>query len=375
VSAARRLLSATLIVRDEAAVLAACLASLEPVVDEIIVVDTGSTDRTADIAARHGARVFQFAWNDDFSAARNFAIEQASCPWLLYIDADERLRGGDRATLTAMLDKPDAVAATVRFYVRSGFTAYREYRLYRNDPRLRFAGVVHESMMPAVRRLVCEENARTLDCDLTIDHVGYDGPQTHKSERYLRLLARATRRDPARVYLWWHMGSIHHELGRTEQAATCWRRGLALARARGRHYVDDCLCHVELIKLEMARGGDAAELIAEGRRLCPEHHLLRWLEAKSLMRRGRFGEAGAVFAELAEIDADTLVAENAYDKRLFGAGAADLAAECAFRAGEYGEAARWYGVAERASDGALEYQCKRRLAELRSERVNLPVKE
>jgi glycosyltransferase involved in cell wall biosynthesis len=366
VSAAQPLVSATLIVRNEERVLAACLASLDQIVDEIIVVDTGSTDRSAELAACHGAQVFHFAWNDNFSAARNFAIEQTSCPWLLYIDADERLRNGDRGTLQAALSTPGAVAATVRFYPRSGYTAYRECRLYRRDPRLRFEGVVHESMFPSIRRLIAAEGGHMLDCDLTIDHLGYDGPQTHKAERYLRLLAHATEGNPERIYLWWHLGSIHRDLGRIGEAETCWRRGLALARERGPREVDDCICHIELIKLEIASGGDAAELIDEGRRLRPDNHLLQWLDAKSLMRRGRFSDASAIFAALSRIDPETLVAENAYDKRIFGAGAADLAAECAFRDGDYIEAAHWYGVAEAASNGALEYRCKRQLAELRS---------
>ena len=368
-SAARPLVSATLIVRDEERVLEACLASLDWLVDEIIVVDTGSTDRSPELAARLGAKVFHFAWNDDFSAARNFAIEQASYPWFLYIDADERLREGDRGTLHAALNAPGAVAATVRFYPRTGFTAYRECRLYRRDPRLRFEGVVHEGMFPSIRRVIAAEGGHILDCDLTIDHVGYDGPQTHKAERYLRLLERATEGDPERVYLWWHLGTIHRDLGRIDEAEACWRRGLSLASARGPRDGDDCLCHIELIKLELAAGCDAAELIADGRRLRPNHHLLQWFEAKSLMRRGCFSDAGAIFAALARIDPDIVVAENAYDKRLFGADAADLAAECAFRAGDYIEAARWYGVAEAASDGVLEYRCKRQLAESRSRRA------
>lgn len=365
-------LSATLIVRDEEQVLEACLASLRTVVDEVIVVDTGSVDRSADLAADLGAKVFHFAWCDDFSAARNFAIEQASCDWFLYIDADERVRGGDGDLLRSALSAPGSIAARIRFHPRTGFTAYREYRLYRRDSRLRFDGRVHETMLPRIRRLVAAEGATILDCDLTIDHIGYDGPQTHKAERYLRLLAQATEADPERVYLWWHLGCIHRELGRLDEAERCWRHGLALARAKGRHNGDDCLCHVELIKLDFARGGHAAALIEQGRRLRPDNHLLQWLEAKSLMRRERFAEAAEVFAGLALIDADTLVADNAYDKRLFGAAAAEQAADCAFRAGDYRDAARWYGVAERGTGGAVEFRTKRLLAELRGRGPGLP---
>ncbi len=374
-SAAQSLISATLIVRDEEHVLGACLASLHELVDEIIVVDTGSTDRSVELAVGYGAKVFRTDWCDDFSAARNFAIEQASCPWFLYIDADERVRGGDRSSLRSTLSAQDAVAARVRFYPRTGFTAYREYRLYRRDPSLRFEGVVHETMLPGIKRLVAAEDATIVDCDLTIDHVGYDGPQTHKAERYLRLLVKAIAADPGRVYLWWHFGCVHCELGQVEQAETYWRQGLVLARSKGLHNGDDCLCHIELIKLELARGGDAAALIDEARCFRPDNHILQWLEAKSLLRRGRFTDAGQVFAGLAEIDADSLVAENAYDKRIFGPSAAEQAANCAFQAGDYGEAARWYGVAERGTTGATEFRTKRLLAELRGRnaQTTLPI--
>ena len=90
-NAAQPLLSATLIVRDEERVLEACLSSLDWLVDEIIVVDTGSTDRSAELAARHGAKVFNFAWSDDFSAARNACLDRVKGEWVLWLDAGETI--------------------------------------------------------------------------------------------------------------------------------------------------------------------------------------------------------------------------------------------------------------------------------------------
>lgn len=113
-------ISATMIVRDEATVIEPCLMSLHGVVDEIVVVDTGSTDATATIAARYGATVVDIAWRDDFPAARNHAIERAGCDRLLYIDADERLRPVDRTALLAELADPGLVCATVHFRPRAG---------------------------------------------------------------------------------------------------------------------------------------------------------------------------------------------------------------------------------------------------------------
>src|SRR5437667_7943437 len=82
-------LSLTMIVRNEEATLAACLSSAADLVDEIVVVDTGSTDGTKEVAARFGARVFDFPWRDDFAAARNESLSHARGNWILWLDGDE----------------------------------------------------------------------------------------------------------------------------------------------------------------------------------------------------------------------------------------------------------------------------------------------
>src|ERR1700723_291913 len=83
--------SLCMIVRDEAEHLAACLGSVRALVQEVVVVDTGSSDATKQIAKTRGARVSSFAWCDDFAAARNASIERASQPWIFWMDADDRV--------------------------------------------------------------------------------------------------------------------------------------------------------------------------------------------------------------------------------------------------------------------------------------------
>ena len=85
------LLSAVLIARDEAEFLGGCLESLSGIVDEVVVVDTGSVDETPDIARRFGAVVVHHPWREDFAEARNVSLDRATGRWILYIDADERL--------------------------------------------------------------------------------------------------------------------------------------------------------------------------------------------------------------------------------------------------------------------------------------------
>src|SRR5262245_26176839 len=84
--------SAALIVKNEEHFLPGCLASLERCVDEVVVVDTGSSDASVDIATSAGARLFHHKWENDFAAARNVGLDAVSSDWVLYIDADERLR-------------------------------------------------------------------------------------------------------------------------------------------------------------------------------------------------------------------------------------------------------------------------------------------
>src|SRR5579883_1951392 len=106
-------LSAAIIVKNEERHLPECLSSLAGLVDEIVIVDTGSTDRTREIAASAGARIFDFPWMGDFSAARNHALNQVRGDWTLYIDADERVRPESIAATLAQPDNPQTVACEV----------------------------------------------------------------------------------------------------------------------------------------------------------------------------------------------------------------------------------------------------------------------
>jgi tetratricopeptide (TPR) repeat protein len=346
-------LSATLIVRDEATVLGDCLRSLRGVADEIVVVDTGSRDASRQIAADCGALVFDFPWQDDFSAARNHALDRATGDWALYIDADERVRGIDGPALRARLDDPDLVACTVRFHPRTGFTAYPEHRLFRRDDRIRFAGAIHETMMPAIRALVAAGVGRIGTSALTIDHVGYDGDQAHKLDRNERLLRKQIAADPRRTYLRWHLGTVERDRGRLGAAEETWTEGVELVRAKAAPEPEDALCFIELVKLRLARSDEALPLIAEAERACPGNWLLHWLRGKALVAAGQDAQALPVFEALSRIDADTLIAPMAFDRRLFGPFAFAEMGHCAFRLDRLDDSARYYRLARPGNGGGL----------------------
>src|SRR5262249_45345169 len=131
-------------VRDEPAFIEACLQSLVGIVDEIVVVDTGSIDDTITKALQFPIKLHRFEWCNDFSAARNHAISRATGEWILYIYADERVEGPYPAHWVDAVRDECKVGWRLRFYPRVGWTPYSELRLFRNDPRIRCRGVIHE---------------------------------------------------------------------------------------------------------------------------------------------------------------------------------------------------------------------------------------
>ncbi len=153
-------ISLCMIVKDEEEVLARCLESVRDLVEEIIVVDTGSSDRTAEIARRYTPHVLSFPWIDDFSAARNFAFSQGTSDYLMWLDADDVVLDKDRTAFRALKETlaPDVDVVMMKYNLafdaagEPTFSNYRE-RLVRKDAKLRWTGPVHE-VLPIVGKVI-----------------------------------------------------------------------------------------------------------------------------------------------------------------------------------------------------------------------------
>jgi glycosyltransferase involved in cell wall biosynthesis len=227
----RHTVSLTMIVRNEQAHLPACLASVIGLVDEMVVVDTGSTDRTKDIAARFGAKVFDFPWRDDFAAARNEALRHAGGDWVLWLDADDRIDEDNQRKLEALFASlGEALGVYMMRCVclsdpSSGAAAVVDHaRLFRRHPQVRWEYRVHEQILPAVQRA----GGQVYTTDVAIRHEGYEDAavRRRKNERNLRLLEmdRAARPDDAVVLF--NLGWIYQKLGRPAEAVPVLRRAL-----------------------------------------------------------------------------------------------------------------------------------------------------
>jgi tetratricopeptide (TPR) repeat protein len=357
------LLSAALIVRNEARHLEECLLSIKDLVDEIVVVDTGSIDASDDIARRFGAHLFEVAWRDDFAAARNEALERARGEWILYIDADERVHPTSRHHLGKLLGEPSLVGCYVRLHAHVGHTAYREMRLFRNDSRIRFEGIIHENIWPGIQRYRAARGGEIADSELVLDHVGYHGAQEHKHRRNLPLLLRELERDPEHVYCWYHLGLVYRGLGHVERAREAWRSAIAVARRNKGPWWANSPAYVELIQLELACGNGANALLPEALERFPGHAQLHWLRGQALMRDERFEEAIPLFSRLVRWREDGFNRDEAvgYDERMFNELAYERLATCCFRLRRYAESERYFALAAQRNPGCLEYRVKRGL--------------
>ncbi len=357
------LVSATLVVRDEERFLGGCLDSLQGFADEIILVDTGSMDATPAIAETRGIVVHSFPWNDDFSAARNRALDLARGQWILYIDADERISGGASAVRHSLLDS-SSLALQVLLTPRIGATPYWIIRLWRNHPSIRFRGIIHENIWPALVEYQAAHGGIISNAPLEMEHLGYEKEdRARKNERNLPLLEKALQADPERIFSWCHLASIHLDQGRPEDAERVWRTAIDLVRRRQYSLKDDTLPWVGLIQLEMDRKGDASELLEEALARFASDLQFSWFKGRFLMDRNRFTEAIPYFERLAQAgETGSFSRDASYDLRLFGALAYEHLATCHLRLRCWKEAARYYDLALAKEPQRMDLRARRSLA-------------
>jgi tetratricopeptide (TPR) repeat protein len=255
----------------------------------------------------------------------------------------------------------------VLFRPATGMTRYREYRLFRNHPELRFRGVIHESLLPALDEVCSRTGLRVGDSPLALDHLGYDGDQSHKHERNLPLLRARLERDPTHVYSWDHLGSTLLGLGDEAGAEAAWRRAIEVVRPMRKRMATDSLPWLHLAQFLLDRKLDAVAVLEDGCRLFPENHSLTWLRARSLVDAGDHAAAIPLFERLSRIDADRLASGSlAFSRTIFGASAHAALGLCAFRLGRFAESVEHYARAEALDPQSLEIRSKRMFSEIRA---------
>jgi len=288
----RNTVSLCMIARDEEATIGMAIKSVLALVDEVIVVDTGSMDNTRIIAEGYGAKVFDVPWGDDFAMARNSALEQASGKWILVLDADEFLESVRPVEFQRLLHDPAAAGYRLRMAGRglgNDGTLTSRVRLFRNVSEVRYRYPIHERLAPSLDEWAKRENLLILDSDLAVMHERNDSDRrAHRRERNLRILRKAQENYPDEPYFPYRLACEGQSLLDEEvlpvaglgaalaYLRTAWARARALEPAlrNSLTWLPDLGARITSSLLVTGKVEEAATVVREIREFFPDHPVI-----------------------------------------------------------------------------------------------------
>jgi tetratricopeptide (TPR) repeat protein len=291
-----------MIVRDAARTLRPCLESIRPWVDEMVIVDTGSTDETPQIVEEVGGRLYHFPWCDDFSAARNESLRHARGEWIFWMDADDTIPpecGRPLRALAGRAVEPSVLGYVMQVHCPGGngdtggpecdVTVVDHVKLVRNRPDLRFEGRIHEQLLPAIRRA----GGTVAWTELYVVHSGSDpSPEAQKKKRRrdLHLLHLELREQPEHPFTLFNLGMTYTDGRRFEEAEEFLKRSIRHSSPDESH-LRKAYALLVYAELRLGRREAALATCRRGRELFPQDAELRFREGVLLHELGRLEEA------------------------------------------------------------------------------------
>ncbi|MDD2420869.1 MAG: glycosyltransferase [Heliobacteriaceae bacterium] len=288
-------LSLCLIAKNEAANLPRCLNSVKKLADEIILVDTGSTDATIAVARAWGANVLTEPWENDFSKPRNKALAQATGDWILVLDCDEELDPESKAAVRTAIANNTYEAYLVSIVnpvVQGAEIVAATIRLFRNQPCLRFQGRIHEQISAA---LINNFGPQAIGhSDIRIIHHGYNPSTANipaKIQRNLNILLRYPEAEKDGFYFY-NLGTEYLRLGEKEKALTCFQQSLPLTKPT-QGYAPSLVKKTIATLLALNQYREAIRQLQHYQAIYPEFTDLHYLEALCHLHCGRYSNAKA----------------------------------------------------------------------------------
>lgn len=300
--------SLCMIVKDEADCLLAAIQSVRALTDEVIVIDTGSTDGTAEIALAAGAKLFHVPWTQDFAVARNFALKQASSQWILVLDADEILEAINPEAFDQLLDNVDVEGYFLRIKNDLGPSQDDSHdqvvRLFRNKPVYQFEGPLHEQIAPSILR--ANDGHGLASVPLTINHYGYLKNRLQAKDKFVRnseIIQKELARNPDNPFLLYSLGleyyqqdSITEGLGHLNEA---------LGRMSGNEgYFEDVLLNIALGYLRLEEMTHLLDFINKALTMYPDQLEFLFLRGTAYLSQQDYCNAVEDFKHLLELFAD-----------------------------------------------------------------------
>lgn len=285
-------ISACYIVKNEEKNIGKSIASLQGMYDELIVVDTGSTDNTVEIAVKYGAEIYHFAWQNDFSLARNFALSKATGNWIIFLDADEYYDGpiSIRDYLQELdIKNPDKEAVLISLYEahQRQNPPMQVVRFFRNRSDIRYHGAVHEQIASNKGNIAC-----ILADKMVFIHTGYHPDKmVEKSKRNLELLLAEVDKNGEREEYYYYIAECYFGLQEYEKAIAYIRKAIA---SPVRHYREEAnYYHILLESMRQCKysGEEMEKIAAEAIKKFPDMPEFYGEQGIILSSMGRYDDA------------------------------------------------------------------------------------
>lgn len=261
-------ISVCIIAKNEEKYIEGCLQHLKPFGFEIVVADTGSTDRTKEIAEKYADTVVDFEWIDDFSAARNFCAEHATNNWILALDCDEYMNTFDYKNIRILTQKlPRCVGRFPLKNLVMGNDGQQRYTVdtvtrFYNKKRFFWINPIHEQLV----RIEAPDNLEfpCFDMPVEVIHHGYNitgEEMVEKQLRNLRLLGKQLEKDPQDAYTWFQIGQSQFVLMNYDRAASAYEMSLSFNPDLDRFFVEYLIESLSKAYLNLNRAQDAVNLL------------------------------------------------------------------------------------------------------------------
>lgn len=343
--------SVCMIARNEEKHIEECCRRLRRYGFEIVLADTGSTDRTIELARKYTSQICHFDWCDDFSAAKNFAMQKASHDWILSLDCDEFIETIDEAALQKCMERYPRSAGRILIrnrFTENGQTSYEQVRVSRfvNRQYFHFEGSVHEQLVPGSvwhgsgKNPVCAAditaetpagNSNTgavfrhtamnasspkyvYSAPVTVLHVGYDGSEAEmlaKSRRNISLLEKELQTQGDDPYLYFQLGQSYRRLHDYEQAVRYFDKGLAMDVDPALDYVQTMVESYGYTLLDLKRNQDALNLLGVYEDFSGRADFV-FLMGLIYMNNGLFNEAIHEFQKATTVEEFAIDGVNSY---------------------------------------------------------------
>ena len=309
--------SVCMIARNEEKHIEECCSRLQRYGFEIVLVDTGSTDRTIVLARKYTSQIYHFDWCDDFSAAKNYAMQKASHNWILSLDCDEYIETLDQDALQKCMEIYPRCAGRILIrnrFTENGRTACEQVRVSRfvNRQYFRFEGAVHEQLVPAAGS---DSSAKYVyPAPVTVLHVGYDGSEAEmleKSRRNITLLEKELKIQGPDPYLYFQLGQSYRRLHDYENAVRYFDNGLAMDVDPALDYVQTMVESYGYTLLDLKRNQDALNLLGVYDEFSCRADFV-FLIGLIYMNNGLFNEAVNEFQKAATMEEFAIDGVNSY---------------------------------------------------------------